>query len=232
MVAKMNKHFGAVALLLTLCVGLCSGCFFRQPAAPEGQVNFPRMTQPERKEYINEYLWKTYGVRGDVSDVEQRQIDYFDWEDYYEAYVRLPDQSLVDVWVTYGGEITDSMFLRDWKEPVNQYFEGIVKKEFPECRMTAYTLFCGRPSAELQEGDDIGQYLREQPACSSVRIFMDRSTGADERVLDRLEEVLKGQEVDLLLYLCDDVNSIDLDHLEQYSYTYGRRLYKPVEGNS
>lgn len=169
---------------------------------------------------------------GEVSDVVQRQISFFEWEDYYQVYVRLPDQSFLDVWVTYDGEITDGMFLRNWEEEINQYFERIVKKEVPGCRIISHTTFYGKPSAELQQGDDIKQYLLEQPTYSNIRIFVDRSAGEDERILDRPEEVLKGPKVGLPIYVCDDVNSVDFDNLSPYSYTYLRELNKPEKSES
>ena len=223
----MKKRFMIMALILGLCTAVfCSGCLFRRPAPEENKVKFSAFTQEEKKDYINEYLWENYGFRGEITDVIQRQIGVFESEDHFTAYVSMPNKQRISIWISKKGEITDSMFLLDMHDSIYRYYETIVKEHIPDCKMRVYTDFLEKPSAELTEKDDIRTYLLEQPTSSNIRVFVNEDAGVEESVLDALEQKLGGIECTIFIYVCEDLDSVDVDSFELYSYTYHRDLSK------
>lgn len=138
----------------------------------------------------------------------------------------MPNKQRISIWISKKGEITDSMFLLDMHDSIYRYYETVVKEHIPDCKMRVYTDFLERPSAELTEGDDIRTYLLEQPTSSNIRVFVNEDAGVEESVLDALEQKLGGIECTIFIYVCEDLDSVDVDVFELYSYTYHRDLNK------
>ncbi len=223
----MKKRFAMMALTMGMLAVIlcCSGCRHQTPPQ-KNEIKFASYTQQERKDYINDFFWKNYGVRGEITQVMQKQDGPFLLEDHYFAVVRLPNNKLICVWVSKKGEITDTMFMLDMQDDIYEHFESVVKAIIPEFRMRVRANMVKIPSAKLTKGDDVGKYLSEQPVSSDLYIFVDEEAQVDEHTLDRLEEVLNYSKVNVHIFVCEDLENVDMGSYTSLMATYSRQIRK------
>ncbi len=223
----MMKRFITLALAIGLLASVlcCSGCLKRN-RHPENEIKFGTFSQQERKDYINDFLEMEYGLSGEVSEVKQKQIDPFRNEDHYFATVRSQDKGVISVWVSNEGEITDTVFLLDMQPQLADYFKAILAKKIPSFKLKAYTEMRDIPTETLTNADDIQDFLINQKTFSYIRVFVDDPAIANEELLDELEQGLHFCEASVYLYVCDDLNNLDISTYDLHSYTCSRKIEK------
>ncbi len=207
---KRRTFLGLTALLLVL---LCAGCG-RAPADPP--FRFYNLTQPERKAYITDYLQQTYGLSCTISssDVVQRQDGPFFSEDEYFAVAATEDGNSISVWVTEGGQITDTVSLLNRQDDLADYFTAEVLTLLPECRVDSHTSMSVLPTEPLSPTGDLRTYLTEQPTDTTLRIALEQADTLTDAQVQQILDHFSYCNIDLLLYDCDDLDTVDWDTLQ------------------
>ena len=106
-----------ILLKAVLTVGLISlifhsiGCSKQNPSnSSEDEVKFSTYSQQERQQYIQRYLYETYGLKCSVSDVSLTQLGIFNTSDYYYAIAETENHESISLWISPNGQISDTVF--------------------------------------------------------------------------------------------------------------------------
>ncbi len=205
---KCWTFLGLTALLLVL---ICASC--GRPSS-DPPFRFHDLTQPERKAYITDYLQQTYGLSCTISlDVAQRQDGPFFSEDEYFAVASTEDGNSISVWVTKDGQITDTVSLLNRQDDLADYFTAEVQTLLPECRVDSYTSMSVLPTEPLSPTGDLRTYLTEQPTDTALWIALEQADTFTDAQIQQLLDHFSYCNIDLFLYDCDDLDTVDWDTL-------------------
>lgn len=224
---KNRLRIPAMAVAILMTAGCLSSCLRKPPEEnKEDKIRFGTFSQQERKDYINDFLESRYGCSGRVSEVRQKQIDPFRSEDHYFATVRTPEDDVISVWVSKEGEITDTVFLRDIQPQLSDFFSEILGRSLPDFKLRAYTEMRAIPTEKLTKAENIKRFLMEQDTFSYLRVFVEDPALLSEALLDDLEQELNFCQGTVYLYVCDDLDTLDIETCDLYSYQLSRDLQK------
>lgn len=217
----MKKILIRVVLMMGMFAFVLSnaGCS-KKPETVENEVEFSTYTQQERKDYVSKYLTDNYKIKCNISDVKQRQVTAIKNEEYYFATATTDDGKIISVWITGAGEITDTFFLNDLSDVLVNHFTSKANEILPGCKVKAYTEMREIPTSKLSRGDDIESYLYNQPAYTYIRVFVDSDVNLNNDIVNDLQAAFNYCDASLYVYICEDVENIDINTYDLTSYTY------------
>lgn len=214
----MNKLFNRI--LITIVV-----IFSFTACAPHNNVSFSTYSQQERQEYIQNYLKENYGFNDcRISEVKHKQINVLQNEDYYFATATTLDDDIISVWVSKDGKITDSAFLLDMQNELENHFKVLINKWVSHYRLKVYTEMRDIPTKKWTNEDNIDDFLRIENAYSIIRIFVDESESVTEDMIQSVKESLNGYDGCLYVHKCSNVDQVNLDTYDFSSYLYYEEL--------
>lgn len=213
---------GLLALILSL-----GGCFRRlkEPDATENKIRFVSYSQQERQDYIRKYLFENYGLDCEISEVKQKQITVFKNEENFFATARTGSNSIC-VWVSPTGEITDSVFLLQMADDITEFFTEKIEAVIPEFKVRVYSELRKIPTSKLTTSENIDEYFKNEPVYTFLRIFVNDQASASETTIDELQDSLKGYDADVYLYVCENLDDLDIETYDLTKYQYFRSIEK------
>lgn len=224
----MKKRLTATVLAAVLLVITfsCTGCL-KQKEPPKKSVKFWKLTQQERKDYICDYLEKEYGLSCKIDgEVFKKCLAPFLYDDNFFALAITPDNDTILVWISDYGKITDTAFMLDMRSELADFFTDILAKTIPEFKLDTNTTILGTPSKKLTRAEDIHDFLMSENTWTCLNIFVDDPSIANEELLDELEQELNFCEASIYIYVCEDLDCLDLNSYDIHSYQYSRGVNK------
>ncbi len=109
---------------------------------------------------------------------------------------------------------------------IHDFFAQIIRNIIPVFKLYAYTDILEIPSEKHSNADNIKSYLAKENTLTPLYIFVDDSAYAVEGLFDELEQELNFCNADLYLYVCDDLDSVDIQNYDLLSYQYSRSVFK------
>lgn len=234
MVQKKCKAYRAVILMGVFALLLnIVGCgkhvnSVNSSNSSASQVLFSKYSQEERKDYVHKYIVETYGVTCDISDVNKKTIGSggIHLEDCYFAIATIDAKNYFNVWISDTGEIVDSYFAIEINSMINDYFFNSFSGLFNNYRVSSWISFENKPQKQWNTNDSIQEFLRSEPVCAHVNIFLDESEPLFEDTLALLCERIENIDVDIRLYRCPAISDFDKDTFEYGSCVFTKRIEK------
>lgn len=229
----MEKWRIKVAWLVILLVIIlsCTGCLrYNVYIRPyEKTLKFKDFTQEERKKYICDFLKEEYDLSCEVTGDVEKRFDglFFDEENFY-ATVKTADNQVISLWISDDGKIIDTVFMIAMESGLNQFFTDIQATKISEFEVKTSTEIRDIPSEKLTKAEDIKEFLGTQDTYSNLKIFVDDSALANEELLDELEKELNFCNGAIYLYVCEDLDQVDLETYDMTSYYSFRGVYKEM----
>lgn len=223
----MKSLFVRVILIMGLFSFIlgCLGCSKGKDSV-EDEIKFSNFSDKEKVDYVKSFFKDNYNLDCTVSEVEQRQVDVFENEDDYFAIVTTPDNEIISVWISKDGKITDTYFLLEMDAELSKYFQLKAEDVFGECKVVSYTELREKPSYKLSDALDIENYLEFQPTFSYIRIFLEKDIDISEKNLDDFQSVLCQCDSQVYIYLCEDLEGLDIINYDISQYDYTRKIEK------
>lgn len=191
---------------------LASGCRNNPQAdKQENSINFAALTQQERKDYINDFLWENYGFRGEISEVKQKPINSFRLEDNYFALVCADGKELISVWVSDNGEIFDTFFLQGMQPEFEEFFTACIAERIPKFKISVSTDLYEIPEEKPENIKDIKEMLKDRSYQTCLRVFVDDGSLINEQLLEELKQDLSFCRAIVYIYICDDLENLDME---------------------
>lgn len=222
----MKKILIMVVLLMGIFASVfglagCSG----KAHSEENKVKFSKFSQQERIDYVRKYLSDKYGYDCEITEVNRKQVNMFKTEDCFFASTVM-NGNVISIWITDDGSITDDVYLLDMSDELSAFFKAKVEQVIPVCKVFVRTTMNSLPDNTAITKESIDSYLKNEPALSYVRIFVNKDTGFLQKGLDNLSRLLKDYEVDLFVYLCDDIEKIEIGSYDLSAFDYSARIKK------
>ena len=206
-----------LAMVLLAVVLCCNGCSKRNDP-PEEKIKFGKLSQQERKDYIIDFIQKEYGLSCTIDgEVNKKYLAPFLFDENYFTLAKTSDNDTICVWVSDKGEITDTVFMLDMDSQFSEFFSDIIAKKIPNFKIDTYTDVLEIPSEKLTRAEDIKDFLIEQDTYTCLRIFVDDPAIANEELLDELEQELNFCHSSVYIYVCDDLEQLDISSYDLYS---------------
>lgn len=225
----MKKNFVKVVALMGILAMLLGLVSCRKSEKNENGDNehhyFSSYTQEERKEYVADYLKENYGLTCEVSEVNQRQINAIWNEDYYFATARSQNDESISIWVDKYGEITDTVFMLDLQDQINECFVEKIDLQMDDYTIKSSTYFDSIPSKKWSSTDNMVDMLSDGRTFSSIWVFIDDDYPEEnDRVLSQISSKIDFCNAYLFLYRCDDPQNIDIDTYDMDSYVASMKI--------
>ena len=177
-------------------------------ADPENTGNFSDLDLEGKYSYIQQYLKNSYGKDFEINHDWERQWFGTSEEERNDFIATASsDGQTCYVWVTPDGEITDTVFLLDIDNEVEDIFNPTVKKWIPDSVAYAAMDFDSKPERTWTSGDDIETILHTKGAFCFVKVYV-KSSG-DAANAKKLLNDLSGYRGRLYIYQVDDLNDFD-----------------------
>lgn len=201
----------------------CLGCS-KGSNSVKDEIKFSSFSDEEKMDYVRHFFKDNYNLDCTVSEVEQRQVDVFENEDDYFAIVTTPSNKMISVWISKVGEITDTYFLLELESELSKYFQSKAEEVFGECKVISYTELREKPSYKLSDASDIENYLEHQSTFSYIRIFVEKDINITEKNLDDFQSVLCQCDSQVYIYVCEDLQELDIVNYDISQYSYTRKI--------
>lgn len=202
----------------------CTGCTHQENK--EDEVKFSTYTQQQRKEYIINHLEDKYGQSYNVSEVKQKQETAIKNEDFYFATATAENGEVLSIWVSKNGAITDSHFLIDLKDEITSIFSTILEKEYSNMYVDVYTEMRGVPQQSWESQDDMETMLSSEETYSYVRVFVQDINELNQEKVDDIANNLGFCNGELLIYICENIQDVDIENFDATSYIYASKIRK------
>lgn len=173
---------------------------------------FSKMTQEQKKDYVQDYLKNAYGLNSEiVNDIKKREINSFSSEEQYYAIAKLEDNKRVYCWVGDDGQILDSYFVLKMEKDIEKVFEDIVSDSISNFKISCITTL-NHPTDQSYPSDSVVSMLRTEDVTTSVRVFLDSSDRpvADQAISNRFDGKLDFTNGCLYVYYVDNLNEFDI----------------------
>ncbi len=221
---RLKKMIIYVAILVI--INGCNVIVKLLPPSKDPKV-FKDFTQQEKKAYILDYLKEEYNLECTIEkDVEKKFQGTFYYDEDFSTFVRTPKGNLIDVWVSDHGKVTDTFFLYQMKPEITKFFEDIVKTKISNVKVDTNTDLYSIPTKKITSSKDIEDFLIKENACTFLRIFIDDPSIDCEKILEELKPQLQFYEVDVEIYICDDLEHLDMNEYHQLTKIFESRIFK------
>lgn len=200
-----------IGMCFSLLLGL-GGCKKESKDVEPSQkvLNFSTLTPAEQTSFIEDYLKTKYGINSEIVGIRRNKKNYFLSDDTFFAIAKCDDGSSIDCWIDENGEISDSKFLNDLEESINQLFNDKIQGRFHNAQVICSCTLNSPTDNEWTE-ESIEQMLSSEDITVKVRIFVDRTEAdvANELVGTSFGGVFSFVSGDCYIYLVEDANSIE-----------------------
>lgn len=222
----MKKILIMVVLLMGIFASVfglagCSGKAYGE----ENKVKFSKFSQKERIDYVRKYLLDKYGYDCEITEVNRRQINMFKTEDCFFTSTVM-NGNVISIWITDEGLITDDVYLLNMSNELSDFFKAKIERVIPACKVLVRTTVNSPPNNTAITKENIDSYLKSEPALSYVRIFVNKDTGFSQKELDDLSRLLSDYEADIFVYLCDDIEKIEIGSYDLSAFDYSAHIKK------